>query len=395
MEVSITDRPDGVIAVKIPYDETLLTAIRQIPGRTWDKEAKVWLVPDTKAHREQLSNFLHLVKEKGAGPGGSSEAPATKAQILAAMEKALEVRHYSDRTMEAYLPWADRFLSLHSNRSAGMLAECDINAFLTSLATKDRVSASTQNQALSALLFLFRFVLNRPVGELGNVIRAHRTTRLPTVLTRDEVRVVFSQMTGEIKLIAGILYGTGLRLMECLQLRVQDLDPEKNEITVRRGKGDKDRRTMFPAGSKEELKKHLATTKAIHHQDLAAGWGKAALPDALAKKYPNAEIEWRWQWVFPQDRRWKNSETGQEGRHHLDPSVVQRAVHEAVTRAGLTKRVTCHTFRHSFATHLLESGYDIRTVQELLGHNDVKTTMIYTHVLNRGPSGVRSPLDGL
>jgi len=391
MDVSITERTDGVIAVRVPYDETLVTAIRQIPGRTWDKAAKLWLVPDTKEHRERLNAFLQLARDKG----GAIEPSATKAQMLAAMEKALEARHYSARTVEAYLPWADRFLSIHSSRSAGMLAECDINGFLTSIAAKDRVSASTQNQALSALLFLFRFVLNRPVGELGHVIRAHNTPRLPTVLTRDEVRVVFSQLNGETKLIAGILYGTGLRLMECLQLRVQDLDPEKNEITVRRGKGNKDRRTMFPAGLKEELSQHLAAVRGIHRQDLADGWGRVALPDALAKKFPNAESEWRWQWVFPQDRRWKSPETGHEGRHHLDPSVVQRAVHEAVTRSGLTKRVTCHTFRHSFATHLLESGYDIRTVQELLGHTDVKTTMIYTHVLNRGPSGVRSPLDGL
>jgi integron integrase len=275
------------------------------------------------------------------------------------------------------------------------MAEPEINAFLTHLAVERKVSASTQNQALSALLFLYRHVLGRPIGDLGEVIRARKPTRLPVVMTRDEVKSVLDRLNGDKWLMASLLYGTGMRLMECLRLRVQDIDFTRNEVLVRDGKGAKDRITMLPESLKAPLREHLAKVKAIHEQDLADGWGRVQLPTALERKYPNAPIDWRWQWVFPQEKRWTNPETREQGRHHIDESLVQKAIRAAVTGAGLTKRATCHTFRHSFATHLLEGGYDIRTVQELLGHNDVKTTMIYTHVLNRGPSGVRSPVDGL
>ena len=275
------------------------------------------------------------------------------------------------------------------------MAEPEINAFLTHLAVKEKVSASTQNQALSALLFLYRHVIGREVGDLGEVIRARKPTRLPVVMTREEVKAVLANLTGDKWLMASLMYGAGLRLMECLRLRVQDIDFSRNEILVRDGKGAKDRITMLPESLKIPLQEHLKKVKAIHERDLADGWGRVQMPTALDRKYPNAPKDWRWQWVFPQENRWINPKTKEQGRHHVDESLVQKAVRDAVAKAGLTKRATCHTFRHSFATHLLEGGYDIRTVQELLGHSDVKTTMIYTHVLNRGPAGVRSPVDGL
>ena len=275
------------------------------------------------------------------------------------------------------------------------LDERHINEFLTHLAVTDKVSVSTQTQALSALLFLYRTVLGRQVGELGTIIRAHKQKRLPVVLTRDEVRGLFGELHGETRLMASVLYGSGLRLSECLNLRVQDLEFGAGQLVVRNGKGGKDRVTMLPTKLVEPLRQQLDHARAVHRQDLADGWGRVVLPDALDRKYPRAPIEWRWQWVFPQAHRWRNQKTGEEGRHHVHATILQRAVREAGLRAEINKRVGCHTLRHSFATHLLESGYDIRTIQELLGHKDVSTTMIYTHVLNRGGLGVQSPMDGL
>ena len=275
------------------------------------------------------------------------------------------------------------------------MAEAEINAFPTHLAVKESVSASTQNQALSALLFLYRHVIRREIGDLGEVIRTRKPTRLPVVITRDEVKSVLAKLSGDKCLMASLMYGAGLRLMECLRLRAQDIDFSRNEILVRDGKGAKDRITMLPESLKTRVSDHLQKVKATHERDLDDGWGRVQMPNALDRKYPNAAKDWRWQWVFPQENRWINRQTGEQGRHHLDASLIQKAVRDAVTKAGLVKRASCHTFRHSFATHLLEDGYDIRTVQELLGHSDVKTTMIYTHVLNRGPAGVRSPIDGL
>ena len=309
--------------------------------------------------------------------------------------EVLRTRHYSRRTEQTYAHWIKRFIYFHNVRHPAEMAEPEINAFLTHLVVKQKVSASTQNQTLSALLFLYRHVIGREVGDLGEVIRARKPTRLPVVMTREEVKAVLANLTGDKWLMASLMYGAGLRLMECLRLRVQDIDFSRNEILVRDGKGAKDRITMLPKSLKAPLQDHLKKVKAIHEEDLAENWGRVQLPDAVDRKYPNASKEWRWQWVFPQENRWKNRNTGEEGRHHIDESLVQKAVTDAVVKVGLTKRATCHTFRHSFATHLLEGGDDIRTVQELLGHSDVKTTMIYTHVLNRGPSGVRSPFDGL
>jgi len=309
--------------------------------------------------------------------------------------EVLRVRHYSRRTEEGYLHWIRRYIDFHARRHPRQLAEGDVNRFLTHLAVKEHVAASTQNQALSAVLFLDEHVLEQPLDRIEGVVRARRPKRLPVVLTVDEVLRVMAHLTGDKWLIAMLLYGGGLRLLEALRLRVKDLDFERGEITVRGGKGDKDRVTTMPRAVICRLQEHLRRVEEIHQQDLADGYGRVELPHALARKYPNANREWLWQFVFPQERRWKNSRTGEQGRHHIDESLFSRSLKAAVRQAGLTKRVTSHTFRHSFATHLLADGYDVRTVQELLGHQDVRTTMIYTHVLNRGGRGVRSPADGL
>jgi integron integrase len=316
-------------------------------------------------------------------------------RLLDQMRDALRARHYSPRTERAYLAWARRFIYFHHVRHPAEMGEVEINAFLTHLAVVDNVSASTQTQALAALLFLYRHVLGREVGNLEGLVRARRSIAMPVVMTRAEVRDVLGQLTADKWLIVSLLYGGGLRLMEGLSLRVKDLDFARGEVTVHETKGGKSRVTMLPSSLVTPLQKHLRTVKLTHDRDLADGWGHVVMPAALDRKYPNAPTDWRWQWAFPQATRWKNTRTGEEGRHHIHETLVQRAVKEAVSRAGIVKHVGCHTFRHSFATHLLESGYDIRTIQELLGHKDVRTTMIYTHVLNRGALGVCSPLDGL
>ena len=316
-------------------------------------------------------------------------------KLLDRVRLAMRTGHYSPRTEEAYVGGIKRYIFFHGVRHPGEMAEPEVNAFLTHLAVKERVSASTQTQALSALLFLYGHVLGRKIGTLDGLIRARKPRRLPVVMTREEVKAVLSHLSGDKWLMASVMYGAGLRLMECLGLRVHDVDFAAHQITVRDGKGAKDRLTMLPGSVKDPLQEHLTRVREIHHRDLASGYGRVALPYALARKYPNAPSEWGWQWVFPQENRWVDPQTGERGRHHVDESIVQKAVSAAVRKAGIPKHATCHTFRHSFATHLLEAGYDIRTVQELLGHTDVKTTMIYTHVLNRGGRGVKSPADTL
>jgi integron integrase len=320
--------------------------------------------------------------------------PARAPKLMDQLRDALRSRHYSRRTEQAYTMWAKRYIRFHKITHPAEMGEAEVNAFLTHLAVQEKVSASTQNQALSALLFLYRNVIGRDLGSLGEVVRARTPKHIPVVMTRDEVRAVLSGLAGEQWLMASLMYGSGLRLMECLRLRVQDIDFSRGEISVRDGKGHKDRVTMLPRSLEEPLRVHLRRVRAMHQGDLADGWGRVQLPDALDRKYPRAPVDWRWQWVFPQRTRWRNSRTGEQGRHHTHETVVQRAVKEAVAGSGVAKHVGCHTFRHSFATHLLESGYDIRTIQELLGHRSVTTTMIYTHVLNRGGLGVRSPMDG-
>jgi integron integrase len=311
------------------------------------------------------------------------------------MRDALRSRHYAKRTEHAYCLWVLRYIRFHNYRHPSEMVEPEINAFLPHLAVDKGVSASTQTQALSALLFPYRKVIGYEVGELGTLVRARKTDRLPVVLTREEVRLVLNELDGECWLMASLLYGSGLRLMECLRLRVADIDLQRNEITVRKGKGSKDRVTMLPAALNQPVREHLARIHTIHEADLADGWGRVELPTALSRKYPSAPTEWGWQWVFPQQRRWQDPQSGAQGRHHVHETILQREVRIAVRRSRIAKHAGCHTLRHSFATHLLEAGYDIRTIQELLGHRSVNTTMIYTHVLNKGGHGVTSPMDRL
>ena len=311
------------------------------------------------------------------------------------MRRELRTRHYSRRTEEAYVGWIRRYIHYHGKRHPHALDESDIRAFVSSLAIRGGVSASTQNQAIAALAFLYRDVLRRPIGDVGDVVRAKRPSRLPVVLTRAEVDAVLGHLRDTPLLIATLLYGSGLRLMEAVTLRVKDIDFEKGAILVRSGKGAKDRITMLPTVVSGPLQRHLERVRALHGEDVAAGGGRVLLPTALARKYPGYDRSWGWQWVFPAARRYADASTGEVRRHHIHESAIQRAVRYAVLRTGIAKSASCHTFRHSFATHLLEDGYDIRTVQELLGHREVATTMIYTHVLNRAGRGVRSPLDRL
>ncbi len=301
----------------------------------------------------------------------------------------LRARHYSYRTEEAYLAWIKRFIRFHGMRHPRDLGEGEVNAFLTHLAVADRVSASTQSQALSALLFLFQDVLRRPLGSLDDVVRARPAHRLPVVLTRDEVRLVLGLVEGVPRLVTALLYGAGLRLLEALRLRIQDIDDALNQLLVRDGKGHKDRRTMLPEAIKGQLRIHLETVRARHEEDVRRGIG-VTLPDALARKYPAAPLQWSWWYVFPSPGHCADPGTGEVKRHHLHESAVQRAFKQAVRRSGIVKPATCHTLRHSFATHLLADGHDIRTIQELLGHNDVSTTMIYTRVLSQA-AGRRVP----
>jgi integron integrase len=311
------------------------------------------------------------------------------------IRQALRLRHHSPRTEEAYLHWLRRFWHFTDRRDPATLGAAEVTAFLNDLAVTQHVAAATQNQALAAILFLFRHVLGQDLPWLNDLVRAERPVHLPVVLSRTEVRRVLAAMDGTPRLMAVLLYGAGLRLLECCHLRVKDVDFDRNQLAVRRGKGDKDRLTMLPAAVRSDLREHLTRVQDQHVRDLAVGAGWVELPDALGSKLPNAGREWAWQWVFPATRKYHHAETGQMRRHHLHETVVQGAVRDAVLAAGISKRATCHTFRHSFATHLLEDGSDIRTVQELLGHANVATTMIYTHVLNRGPAGVRSPADRL
>jgi integron integrase len=327
-------------------------------------------------------------------PAASDSAPPAGApRLLDRLRTAVRLRHYSPNTEYAYVQWARRFILFHGKQHPRELGADAIERFLTHLAVDRNVSASTQNQALNALVFLYREVLGLDAPVLSEIVRARKPRRLPVVLTQDEVRAILSQLHGAPWLVAALLYGAGLRLLECLTLRVKDLDFETQEIRVRDGKGRRDRVTPLPKLLLAPLRTHLERVEALHREDLRSGFGAVALPGALASKYPRASTSWTWQWVFPASSRYVDRDARTQRRHHLHETAVQRSMKLAVANAGIAKPATCHTLRHSFATHLLGGGYDIRTVQELLGHHSVRTTMIYTHVLNRGGLGVRSPLD--
>jgi len=317
--------------------------------------------------------------------------PNPKAKLLEQVREVLRVKHYSIHTEEAYAGWIKRFIFFHGKRHPRAMGAPEVQAFLSELAVKAEVSASTQNQALNALVFLYSEVLHQELGWMNGLVRAKRPKRMPTVMSKEEVQRVLAAMTGTPQLMARLLYGTGMRLMECLRLRVKDVDFANNYMVVRDGKGEKDRMTMLPATLKAGLEEHLKRVRILHEKDLADGWGEVYLPDAL--RYPTAAREWAWQSLFPSARISVDPRSGGKRRHHADPQALQRAVRAAVRLAQIPKPVSCHTFRHSFATHLLEAGYDIRTVQELLGHAKVDTTMIYTHVMRERGIGVRSPLD--
>lgn len=322
------------------------------------------------------------------------EQPMPPPKFLDQMRQAIRLRRMSYRTEQTYVDWAKRFILFHNKRHPQEMGAPEIEAFLAHLVNQRNVAASTQNQALHALLFVYREMLQIELPRLGLPV-AKKEPRLPEVFTQSEVQAILAQMEGRKWLMASLLYGTGMRLRELLRLRVKDLDFTRNQIIVREGKGHKDRVTMLPQTLKGPLREHLNKVSQAHQVDLREGFGNVELPFALVKKYPQAERQWKWQYVFPAPKRSIDPRTKIERRHHLDPSVLQKAVKLALRQAGVTKHGSCHTLRHSFATHLLESGYDIRTVQELLGHADVSTTMIYTHVLNRGGLAVNSPLDRL
>jgi integron integrase len=424
MFIEIQPYENETLSVRFKADREdfskILQAIKKVPNRAWVPARCFWTIP---ADRNSCDILLNTIYSEGFCRADSgfigkncrstdsdphnaivlnnamieeSNTPTTLdiQDVLRKLDAVITAKHYSKRTREAYSYWISRFIREHKDKNLKTFSDAEINSFASRLATKEKVAASSQNQALAALLFLYKNVLGLQIKSPENIIRAKKSKKLPAVLSREEAATILSLLPdNDYGLCIRLLYGTGMRLMEALCLRVQDIDFDKNEITVHCGKGAKDRKTMLPVSLKFPLQKHLENVRRIHEADCKDGFGAAPLPSALAKKYPNAGKMWAWQWVFPQARRWRNKETGEQGRYHIDPSVIQRTLHEVVLRSGIPKPIGCHTFRHSFATHLLESGYDIRTIQELLGHSDVSTTMVYTHVLNRGGLGVQSPID--
>ena len=352
-------------------------------------------IPDTLAQRlsELESRPAYCISAMSSPSNVDPDRKQPK--LLDQVRSAIRLRHYSIRTEEAYVQWIRRYILFHNKRHPLEMGSLEINRFLSHLASGKHVASSTQNQALCALVFLYKVVLHKDPGDLADVVWAKKPKKLPVVLTREETKALLSGLEDEKWIMGNLLYGAGLRLMECIRLRVKDVDFGYRQIVVRNGKGEKDRVTMLPACVIKPLQEHLVEVKALHERDLGEGFGNVYLPCALERKYPHADREWAWQYVFPSRKRSVDPRTHIERRHHIDETVLQRAVKEAARKARITKLVGPHVLRHSFATHLLEAGHDIRTVQELLGHEDVKTTMIYTHVLNKGGMGVQSPADRL
>jgi integron integrase len=348
---------------------------------------------DAQPVHDERDSHIHWFGDPYVDAQAPAPAGNNGRRLLDLVRDRIRLRHYSLRTERAYVSWVRRFIIANGRRHPRELGGAEVERFLTELAARDDVASGTQNQALAALLFLYREVLGIKLPWMEDVVRAKRPRRLPVVLSRGEVDRLLGAMEGSTRLMASLLYGTGMRLMECTRLRVKDVDFERNEIVVREGKGDKDRRVPLPQSLREDLRRAIERALMLHRHDLADGFGEVHLPHALAKKYPTAAREAGWQFVFPSAQRSADPRTGRTRRHHVDDSSLQRAVKRARTLSGITKAATCHTLRHSFATHLLEAGQDIRTVQELLGHKDLGTTQIYTHVLGRGAGAVLSPLD--
>lgn len=381
--------PSDAPARQAPLHQTTAASHDARPGRQ---------TPPDAHHRERSGAIHHRA---GTSPTADRVAPSAEVPIgdesvsplIVSLRERLRLRHYSIRTERAYLAWTRRFMSANGGRHPTELGGPDVERFLTDLAARDDVASGTQNQALAALLFLYREVLGVKLPWMEDVVRAKRPRRLPVVLSRTEVDGLLAAMDGSSRLMAALLYGTGMRVMECVRLRIKDVDFNRSEIIVREGKGDKDRRVPLPSVLREDLRRALDRALALHRHDIAEGFGEARLPHALARKYPTAGRDSGWQFLFPSAQRSVDPRTGRTHRHHVDESLLQRAVKKARVTAGIRKPATCHTLRHSFATHLLEAGQDIRTVQELLGHKDLGTTQIYTHVLGRGAGAVLSPLD--
>ncbi|MCR5612871.1 integron integrase [Treponema sp.] len=417
MTVLIRPYDKNYFSVSFPdsFNENVLNAVRIIPHRIWNNEKKIWLIPDTQSAKRLLLENLYSTGEfcfeKSKIPSVQipsvqipnknikqiSDLRQKEEKILTEIQKlseALQTKHYSKNTIQSYEHWTRSFLYSQINTTE-KIGQKQINEFLTQLAVKKHVSPSTQNQALAALLFYFRFVKNEDADDLKDVIHAKHKKRAPVVLNKKEILSILEHLSGSKRLAAKLMYGTGMRLNEVLSLRILDIDFDRLEITVRYGKGAKDRRVMLPKILIPELKAQIEKVKQIHQKDLSDGWGEVELRDGISKRSSSLAKELRWQWLFPQANRWKNPATGMQGRYHMDETLLQKAVKTAMYQAGIIKNASCHTFRHSFATHLLENGYDIRTVQELLGHSDIRTTMLYTHVLNRGAKEVQSPLDTL
>lgn len=394
--VRIGPDTSGRIRVTFPYSPDIVARLKAVKTRKWHPDGKYWSFENSRQVLTEVLSIL-AVEELNVDPSlgvALPPKPFPSKPLLDRTRHLIRLKHYSIRTEKSYLPWIERYLSFHKYRDPKEMAAPEVEAFLSHLAVNEKVSASTQNQAFNALLFLYREVLKKGLGESIDAIRAKQPTRVPTVMTKDETTRLIAAVPPDHQLMVKLIYGSGLRLMECLRLRVKDLDFKSGQVLVRDGKGMKDRITVMPENLKVPLTEHLNRVRLLHESDLAKGHGRVYLPYALERKYPNAAIEWAWQYVFPARALSTDPRTGVVRRHHVHEHNLQKVVREAARLAGIPKLVSVHTLRHSFATHLLEANYDIRTVQELLGHNDVSTTMIYTHVLNRPGISVRSPLDG-